>query len=235
VDTRAENDRYLVGAPGTAGRVRAWTTYRFAACDSQVFLETLWRNEASNRVGPVVNVLVATNSYGEPNPVVRSGNLLELANTSPETCVVRRRWADDGGCHTGTVDYMWYAGHEQEYRARASLTVPPPTLTLRGRDGSGGGTAWRMGLHPLSGIITQGVIFDRHSMCPGGACKLIPAFDATLFNSEFWDSADPRAKVPAGTPMPPGIELVTGSDGRRTYYLQPLGTLTSRLVLRFAG
>jgi hypothetical protein len=235
VDTRADNDRYLVGATGTSGRVRAWTTHRFAACDDQVFLENLWRNEANNRVGPVVNILVATNAYGEPNPVVRGGNLLELGNTSPETCVVRRRWADDGGCHAGLVDFMWYAGHEQEYRARASLTVPPPTMTLWGRNGSGGATAWRMGLHPLSGIITQGTIFDLHSMCPAGACKLIPAFDATLFNNEFWDSADPRAKVPAGTPMPPGIELVVGSNGQRTYYLQPLSTLSSRMVLRFGG
>jgi hypothetical protein len=235
VDTRPQGDRYLVGASGTQGYIKSRTTYQFAACDDRVFLDAVWSNEADNSIGPVVNINWATNVYGEPNPNsnYQNGSLIDFEFTSPETCVVRTRYADTPDCQTNRVDYNAFPGHEQEYMSRANLDVPPPSMITRGRDSSGAATPWAFGLHPLSGIISLGVIFDVHSAClTPGDCRMVSAFDVAIFNAVLWDSQDTRITVPDRERLPQGIERVTAGQAH-TYFLAARGELRARMLLQF--
>jgi hypothetical protein len=223
VDGRPRSDRYLVGDSGTQGHIKSRTTYQFAACDDRVFLESVWSNESDNSIGPVVNINWSTNVYGEPNPNsnYQNGNLIDFEYTSPETCVVRTRYADTPDCQTGRVDYNTFQGHEQEYLSRANLDIPPPSMIMRGRDSSGAATSWAFGLHPLSGIVSLGVIFDVHSAClTPGNCQLVSAFDVNIFNVVSWDSPDTRLTVPDWERLPQGIERI--KNAYKPYeYLSP--------------
>jgi hypothetical protein len=235
VDTRPQSDRYLVGASGTQGHVRSRTTYQFAACDDRVFLDSVWSNEADNSIGPVVNINWSTNVYGEPNPNsnYQNGNLIDFEYTSPETCIVRTRYADTPDCQTHRVDYNAFPGHEQEYMSRANLDVPPPSMIMRGRDSSGAATPWAFGLHPLSGIVSLGVIFDVHSACfTPGNCRMVSAFDVNIFNVVSWDSLDTRLTVPDWERLPQGIERVTVGDAYE-YFITAHGELHTRMVMQF--
>jgi hypothetical protein len=235
VDTRPQSDRYLVGDTGTQGYVRSVTTYQFAACDDHVYLESVWSNEANNPIGPVVNINWATNVYGEPNPTsdYQNGTLIDFEYTSPETCVVRTRYADTAECQTDRVDYTAFPGHEQAYDSRANLDVPPPSMITRGRDSSGGATPWTFGLHPLSGIVSLGVIFDVHSAClTPSDCRMISAFDVDIFNVVSWDSLDTRLTVPDWERLPQGIERVTVGEAYE-YYITAHGELRARMLMQF--
>ena len=106
-------------------------------------------------------------------------------------------------------------------------------MILRGRNSSGGPTPWRLALVPLSGIISNSVIFGTHSTnCSGTDCDMGPAHDAPLFNDKFWDSNDVRIKVPS-TDLPPGIERYVASNGERRYFIAPQANLRTRMLLDF--
>ncbi len=239
VDTRSGNDRYLVGSTDSAagskpGKVSSETVHRFAACDDKVYIETIWRNQETYRIGPLFSAVMVTNAYGEPNPSVRDGNLTDFQYTSSDTCIVRLREDDDQGCHTSRVDYMTYEGFEHQYRSKPSLVVAPPSMILRGRTSStnAAATPWRLTFHPLSGIVSNSVIFAFHSTCEGGTCKMGSAHDAPLFNLKFWDGNDSRIKVSDTSALPPGFESVT-SNGERRFYIAPGGKLRTRFALDF--
>jgi hypothetical protein len=184
----------------------------------------------------VVNLLLATNTWGEEVYEVRSANILEFPGTSPFTCIVRRRCRTDLTCQESPIDFVDLAGtcpppEDQEYRASASIGLPPPTLTLRARDSHGAATPWSFRVRALSGIVTAGVIFDQHSFhIDEDTHRLVSAFDLTLFNAEFWnaDDGDAVTDVEDVTRLPAGI--VRGTDG---YYIAGDAELASRSVLRF--
>lgn len=235
VDVLPRPDRYRVGAPGTQGYVKSRTSYQFAACDDHVYLDAIWTNEADVSIGPVVNIVWVVSAYGEPNPNsdYQNANLIDFEYTSPETCVVRTRYADTPDCQTHRVDYNAFPGHEQEYMSRANLDVPPPSMITRGRDTSGGATAWTFGLHPLSGVVSLGVIFDVHTACfTPDDCRLASAFDAPIFNAVLWDSQDVRITVPDWERLPEGIERVTIGQ-THAYFITPHGELRVRLLMQF--
>ena len=235
VDVRPQKDHYLVGDSKTQGHIEAITSYQIAACDDLVYLDSIWRNETTHPIGPVVNINWATNVHGEPNPDTdhRNANLIDFDNTAPETCIVRTRYADSQGCHTGRVDFNSLAGHEHEYLSRPNLFVTPPSMTLRGVDSEGKATSWTFGIHPLSGIMSLGVIFDLHSNCvKGGKCLLVVAHDATIFNKIFWESKDPRIRIQDWERLPQGIERVTIGNIHE-YFIRSQGELRSRQVMQF--
>jgi len=229
VSTRPVGDRLLLGRAGTSGRVRGLTTYRIAACDDQVLVESIWTNESAGRVGPVVNMVLATNVFGEENHGTYAGNLLEFSDTRAATCVVRTRHADTSGCHTERVDYRELAGNEHAYQSRAALADPPPTMSMLGRLPSGDASGWALAVQPLQGITSLATIFDLHSQCWDDGCDMVAGHDISVFNSFFWETEDTRLAVPDRGALPPGIER-EGTE----YFLAPGANVVSRMALRFS-
>ena len=223
VDTRPRSDRYVIGSSTASGRISSTTTYRLPACDDLVFIETSWRNESPNRIGPLANIVNAVNHYGEYVADRADANILALAEISPDTCVTRFASADTHMCHAGPEDYR-SLGVEHGYRSKTSFLTPPPTMSLRARRTDGVAVNPEVRLHALSGAISNAVIFNTHS-----ASHLIPAYDITYFNRTFWENADPRYASPSYDSLPNGIER---TDGR--YYFSAARTMTTRYALRFS-
>lgn len=234
VHTAPSADPYSVGKGSTTGHVRATTTFRIAGCDDKIFVESSWKNDAINRIGPMYSAVTATNSYGE-FIIDRYGyNKFKSTDLAPELCIFRFR--SDLNTHEDTCknhqeedfrDFLL----EHEYRSSPNYDIAPPTMRVLSRLPNGNKVEPSVKFYPLSGIPSLGLIFDTHSI--KNTTKMIAAFDAPYFNRGYYEpepglpNVDSRIAVNYAQ-LPSGIERI-GTN----YYLAHQQTITSRYLLEF--
>lgn len=219
---------FLVGTGSTAGVIQVTTTYRVAACDPTIHVTQHIYNTASNPVGPIVQVLTATNHLGDTVADTSTATHLHLERTSPDTCVVATRAINTpvGSCITTDQDYTRLsaafpgARPEIAFFSKPTAAVPPPIFTLRSHRGSVI-TNPTIRADAAAGYLSAGVVYDTHSV-PG---TLIPALDLETFNATYWTTQDPRLQIRDRT-LPPFITAAGGS-----YYLAANANIDRKLNL----
>jgi hypothetical protein len=222
-------DAFLVGVAPTTGRVSARTTFRVAACNASIVQQTTIANSTSSPVGPVNQVLLASNQLGVLNGGIRTANVLSFTRTEPATCVAETRDLNNtSGCITSAQDYTALPNNirgnrpEVEFLSKPHRSVAPPIVQLSpAPQGAAGST---LTANALNGILSIGVIYDTHSLIN----SLVVALDAELFNAEYWRTADGRLQI-ADRTLPAGITL-SGSD----FFLAPSSVMSTELALGFS-
>jgi len=226
VDTEPGGDRYSVGNGPNTGYVKAVTSYRIAGCDDKIFIESSWTSESFNKIGPLANVVSATNTYGEYVINRYGSNLVQFSDTNPNTCVTRNTYSDTYTCSTGQEDYRDLL-QEHVYRSKPNYDIAPPAMKFLSRFTNGSSANPSLRVYPLSGVSSMAAIFDTHSLT--NPTKMVAANDITYFNRSFYEPpVDSRYAVPNYNILPSGMERV-GDD----YFLSPEQNMTSRYMLEF--
>jgi hypothetical protein len=223
-------DPYLLGTAPTTGGVNAQTTYRIGACNATIVQQTAITNSTSSLVGPVNQVLLASNQLGVLNGGTRTANALSFTRTDLATCVAETRDLNNtSGCITSAQDYTALPNNssgnrpEVEFLSKPNRSVAPPIVQL-GPVPQGSAAGSTLTANELNGVLLLGVIYDTHSL----ANSLVVALDAELFNAEYWRTADARLKI-ADRTLPAGI-----TQSGSSFSIGPSAVMTTELALGFS-